>query len=71
MDEFEYCPLSLEQTKMSHMAKASDVQESDARGAEQRSRRKRTRAVNSTHAFARAFADALRDILHDERRRAA
>jgi hypothetical protein len=53
------------------MAKVSEVRDSEARGAQQRSRRKRGRAANSSHDFARAFADALRDILHDERRRTA
>jgi hypothetical protein len=53
------------------MAKANDVRESEVRGEEERSRRKRERASEPTHAFARAFADALRDILYDERRRAA
>ena len=52
------------------MAKPSEVRESGGRGAEQRSRRKRGRGADPSHAFARAFADALRDILNDERRRA-
>jgi hypothetical protein len=54
------------------MAKVSEVRESEARGAEQTSHRKRERASEPNHvAFARAFADALRDILEDERRPAA
>ena len=53
------------------MAKVSEVRDSEARGVQQRYRRKRGRASDSSHAFARAFADALRDILHEERRRAA
>lgn len=53
------------------MTKASEVRDSEARGVQQRYRRKRGRAADSNDAFARAFADALRDILHDERRRTA
>ena len=36
-----------------------------------RSRRKRAGAANSKQAFVHAFVDALRDILREERRRAA
>ena len=56
---------------MTNMTKGSEVQRSDAQGAGQRSRRKRGTPSDTNHAFVRAFADALRDILHDERRRAA
>jgi hypothetical protein len=55
---------------MTNMAKVSGARPSDMQGAEQRSRRKRGNG-DSNHAFVRAFADALRDILHYERRRAA
>jgi hypothetical protein len=55
---------------MTNMAKVSGARPSGMQGAEQRSRRKRGNG-DSNHAFVRAFADALRDILHYERRRAA
>jgi hypothetical protein len=53
------------------MNKGREAQPYEALGAEQRSRRKRGHGGDSNHAFVRAFADALRDILHYERRRAA
>jgi hypothetical protein len=53
------------------MAKGSEMQGPAAPGIELGSRRRRARAVEPNEAFARAFADALRDILHDEQRRAA
>jgi hypothetical protein len=56
---------------MASMAKGSDARSSNMRTAEQRSRRKRGQRVDSNNAFVLAFADALRDILQDERRRAA
>jgi hypothetical protein len=63
--------LLLEQTIMSNMAKGSDVRSADTRGADRRSRRKRGHRGDSNNDFVLAFADALRDILQDERRRAA
>jgi hypothetical protein len=59
-----------EQTNMAPMTKASGARLAGMQGSEQRSRRKRGHG-DSNHAFLRAFADALRDILHYERRRAA
>jgi hypothetical protein len=56
---------------MADMAKATGARPSGMQGAEQRSRRKRGNSDVSNHSFVRAFADALRDILHHERRRAA
>jgi hypothetical protein len=56
---------------MADMAKGSEGRRLDVQGAGQRSRRKRGTPADSNHAFVRAFADALRDILHHERRRAA
>lgn len=56
---------------MTTMGKASEVGRLASPGAEQRSGQKRARAVDSNEAFARAFVDALRDILHDEQRRGA
>jgi hypothetical protein len=56
---------------MANMVKGRGAQPSDSQGAGQRGRRKRGNITDSNHAFVRAFADALRDILHDERRRAA
>ena len=55
---------------MGHMAKASGARLAGMHGFEQRFRRKRGNG-DSDQAFLRAFADALRDILHHERRRAA
>ena len=55
---------------MANMAKASGARPTGIQGSEQRSRRKRSNG-DSNDAFVRAFADALRDILHHERRRAA
>jgi hypothetical protein len=56
---------------MTEMAKETGARASGTQGAEQRSRRKRGNVGDSNHSFVRAFADALRDILHHERRRAA
>ena len=56
---------------MTTMAKASDVRASDMSTPERRSRRGRGHQVQSNNAFVRAFVDALRDILQDERRRRA
>ena len=56
---------------MATMAKVSDARTSGTQAAVSRSRRKRGQQVQSSDAFMRAFADALRDILHDERRRRA
>jgi hypothetical protein len=56
---------------MANMAKGTEERRADGQGVEQRSRRKRGTPADSNHAFVRAFADALRDILHHERRRAA
>lgn len=55
---------------MANMAKIIGARPSAMQGSEQRTRRKRG-SGDSNHAFVRAFADALRDILHYERRRAA
>ena len=56
---------------MTTMAKASGERAPSVTTAERRSRRRRVQRVDSNNAFVRAFADALRDILQDERRRAA
>ena len=64
-------PLATGQRMMANMAKASDERASNVRAAEQGSRPRRGHRVDSNNAFVRAFADALRDILQDERRRAA
>jgi hypothetical protein len=56
---------------MNGMSKGRGAQGAEAQGGEQRSRRKRGHASDSNHAFVRAFADALRDILRHERHRAA
>ena len=69
-NEFCLFPLSRERTNMADMAKVTGAGSADMQGSEQRSRRKRANG-DSNHAFVRAFADALRDILHHERRRAA
>lgn len=68
----EFCLFHLfpERTNMTNMAKMSGSRPAGMQGSEQRSRRKRSNG-DSNHAFVRAFADALRDILHYERRRAA
>ncbi|HZU83263.1 MAG TPA: hypothetical protein VE987_10120 [Polyangiaceae bacterium] len=52
------------------MAKDRGSQSSQSQGKEQ-SGRERGRVTDSPHAFMQAFADALRDILLDERRRVA
>lgn len=56
---------------MTAMGKASEAGRLASLGAEEKSSRKRARALDPNEAFARAFADALRDILHDEQRRGA
>jgi hypothetical protein len=56
---------------MTDMVKGNPVQPPETRGPEHRFRRKRVQAADRNHAFVRAFADALRDILQHERRRAA
>jgi hypothetical protein len=56
---------------MAAMVKGPAVGSSETQGAEHRSRRKRGNGGEPPPAFVRAFVDALRDILQDERRRAA
>jgi hypothetical protein len=56
---------------MANMVKGRGAHPLDIQSAGQRARRKRGNISDSNHEFVRAFADALRDILHDERRRAA
>lgn len=55
---------------MSTMAKRGEQRTSD-RAVELRPRRKRAAIADTNAAFVLAFADALRDILRDERRHAA
>jgi len=56
---------------MSLMRKESREQPSTTKGGELGSRRKRRQAPEPNGCFLLALADALRDILADERRRAA
>ncbi|MDP8999715.1 MAG: hypothetical protein M3O46_06355 [Myxococcota bacterium] len=51
---------------MTNMLKGRGTHPSDTHVAEPQSRRKRDSAPVTNHEFVRAFADALRDILHDE-----
>lgn len=51
---------------MANMLKGRGMHPSDAQVAEPLSRRKRDTPPDANHEFVRAFADALRDILHDE-----
>jgi hypothetical protein len=55
---------------MSTMAKRGETR-TTGRTVELRPRRKRAAVADSNAAFVLAFADALRDILRDERRHAA
>jgi len=55
---------------MPTMTKGREQQRTGGRD-ELRSRRKRASISESNAAFVQAFADALRDILRDERRHAA
>jgi hypothetical protein len=56
---------------MANMMKGRGAQPSNIQVVGQRGRRRRSHSNDSNDEFVRAFADALRDILHDERRRAA
>ena len=56
---------------MSAMIKARGEQAPNGHGIETRSRRKRAVAAERNLSFVQAFADALRDILREERRRVA
>jgi hypothetical protein len=56
---------------MAHMVKGNPARPSETQGAEHPFRRKRDNLGDPNLAFVRAFADALRDILQHERRRAA
>jgi hypothetical protein len=56
---------------MTNMMKGTAVQPSEGRGVERTSRRDPMNAGDPKRAFESAFVDALRDILQDERRRAA
>jgi len=56
---------------MSTMFRGRAGQSGDGQGVETRNRRKRGGSADSNQAFLHAFADALRDILREERRAAA
>jgi hypothetical protein len=56
---------------MSAMTKGRGERAPNSQGIETRSRRKRAVAPERNLAFVQAFADALRDILREERRRVA
>jgi hypothetical protein len=56
---------------MSTMFRGRAGHSGDGQGVETRNRRKRGGSADSNQAFLHAFADALRDILREERRAAA
>jgi stalled ribosome alternative rescue factor ArfA len=56
---------------MSTMFRERSEQSSNGRGVETRAHAKRSGPADSNQAFLHAFADALRDILREERRAAA
>jgi hypothetical protein len=56
---------------MSPMVKARGVRAPSSRAIDTRPRRKRAAALERNDTFILAFADALRDILREERRRVA
>jgi hypothetical protein len=56
---------------MSPMVKARGERAPSSRAVDTRPRRKRTVTLERNHSFILAFADALRDILREERRRVA
>jgi hypothetical protein len=56
---------------MSPMVKARGERAPSSRAVDTRPRRKRAVTLERNHTFILAFADALRDILREERRRVA
>jgi hypothetical protein len=62
-------PFARGEVIMSAMVKGRGERAPSSQGLEPRSRRKRAAAPEPNLAFVQAFADALRDILREERRR--